>query len=119
MILVSVLVKIAKMRVEDLQVYTGEDRDVLFGPSTYMVITSAMFTFNSAIVAQLRQRKIRLDRREENKRLMCTRPLRSRRDVPQNDYNPQPIGELERYLLEPGLRREDSNGTVSTAYVED
>jgi hypothetical protein len=49
---------------------------------------------------------------------MCTRPLRSRRDTEQNDYDPQPIAELERYLLEPGLRG-PSISTISTACVED
>jgi hypothetical protein len=97
---------IAQNQVQSLQEYSGQNRTVSIGISGYLVASSGIITLYALILAQLRQRRIRSIRRENNQRLMCTRPLRSwRNDTPQ-DQDLQPILELERYLLEPGLLQE-------------
>lgn len=117
--LILLLTVIVKAEVEEVQRYTEQNKIISSGLSVFLIISSGVLTLNAAVLAQLRQRQIRLTRRVENKRLMCNRPLRSRRDAPPNDFSTQPIAELEHYLLEPGLRRNPSTNTISTTCVEE
>lgn len=117
--LILLLTAVAKHQVEELQRYAEENREVRSGLSVFMIMAAGTSTISAAVVSQVRQRKIRSNRRKENTRLMCNRPLRSR-NLPPSEHDPQPIAELERYLLEPGLRPQClSSDTLSTICVED
>ncbi|CAD5221398.1 unnamed protein product [Bursaphelenchus xylophilus] len=86
---------------------------ITFGFGFLLIMATFFLSLISACHAQRKQFKLRKARRVDNQRLMCTRTLRSWRDVTQRPGDTRPIINLERYLLEPGLRR-GSATTIST-----
>ncbi|CAD5215508.1 unnamed protein product [Bursaphelenchus okinawaensis] len=86
---------------------------ITFGFGFLLMVSTFFLSLISACHAQRKQMKLRKTRRVTNQRLMCTRTLRSWRNVTQRSEDTRPIINFERYLLEPGLRS-PSVATIST-----
>ncbi|KAH7732094.1 Protein T14G11.1 [Aphelenchoides avenae] len=102
---------LAELEVESLR----HRSDVSFGPAFYLAIASGFLTVIAAAMSLRHRNRIQRYRREHNQRLMCTRTLRSWRDVAsRRAEDTLPIISYERYLLEPSATLTPSAGDAAT-----
>ncbi|VBB34569.1 unnamed protein product, partial [Acanthocheilonema viteae] len=71
---------------------------VTVGAGSVLIAVSGISSFFAAAVSILRKYRVARQRRFENQRLLCTRSLRSWREVGHRPEDMQPITDFERYL---------------------
>ncbi|KAI6214822.1 hypothetical protein M3Y94_00313400 [Aphelenchoides besseyi] len=116
-LLIMYTVSVAQREVIELQRTHQRRSTTVLSIGFYMIVMTGTFSLFAAVFAH-RRRLVLRQKRLGNRELMCRRTLRSWRDVPQRQQDSRPVLELGRYLIEPGLRRNDTNISFLSESIE-